>query len=632
MFEAVRNNKRIVQVILGVITLSFAFFGIESYLRGSGKSDEVALVGGVPISRAEFDRAQREQQERIRASNSGQVDEALFRTKEFRQATLDNLINQRALAQQAVKVKLSVNDRQLQTTIVNIPGFQNAGQFDAKLYQSVLESQGMSRPGFEARLRQELAVQQIVSSIAEGAMAPLKDAEWLLQSQLEQRDIRIREFYPSSYLSKVSVADDAIRAYYDKNPGLFERPARLRAEYLVLDDRQIEKSIKVSDDEVRKWYEGHSDKFTTPEERRASHILITLPASAQEGDVAKAKATAEELLVKLRADPSSFGVIAGKFSQDPGSAQKEGDLGYFGRGIMVKPFEDATFQIKSVGELIGPVRSDFGFHIIKLTGVKPAKIRPFEEVASEVRDELRKQGLSKRFAEAAESFSNTVYEQADSLSPVAERFQLKLQQTDWIQKDSETFGEYKSKKLVNALFSDDAIKQHRNTEAIDVGGGALVSGRVIAHEPAHRLTLEEAREQIVELLKRQEASKFAMAEGEKILAALKAGQALPEAWSNSQSINRRAGLPGGLVRAAFAIPGDKLPGYAGFEAQNGNYVVVMLEKVTSEAIKPDDARLKAVRAQYQQLLGRTEFSGYLSQVKDRLGVKVAPGVLRESAE
>ena len=632
MFEAVRSNKRIVQIILGLITLSFALFGVESYLRNIGQNSDVAKVAGSAISRAEYDRALREQQDRIRKSSGGKADEATFRSAEFRRAVLDNLINQRVLAIHAAKNRLAVSDRQIQETIGSIQAFQNDGRFDPARYDAVLRAQGMNQPLFESRLRQDLAIQQVVAPVEEGALASRQATAGLLQTQLEQREVRLQDIRPEAFAGKVSISDAAVKEYYDANPALFERPARLRAEYAVLDNAAVEKDIQISDAEVRQWYDAHKEKYATPEERQVSHILIQVPADAPEGDVAKAKATTDSLLAKLKSDPSAFEQLAKENSQDPGSAAKGGDLGFFGRGVMVKPFEDAAFALQKPGDLSGPVRSDFGFHIIKLTGIKPAQGRPFGEVADEIRSELKKQAAGKRFAEMAESFSNTVYEQADSLSPAAERFKLKIEQSDWLTKNSEGIGSYKNRKLMDALFSDDAIKNHRNTEAVDVGGGTLVAARVAAYEPPHRLSFDEAKAQISELLRAREASKLAVAEGEARLTALKKGEQTPGEWTPAKALQRGPGLSRELAKAVFGLSPEKLPAYAGVASPGGGFALIRLEKVVKADIKPEDPRLQGARSQYQQLLGRLDLSGYLAQLRARYGVEISASAIKDSVE
>lgn len=632
MFEAVRNNKRIVQVILGIITLSFALFGVESYLRNVGQNSDVATVAGQAISRTEFDRALRDQQERVRTSSSGKVDEAALRSPEFRQAVLNNLVNQRILAIHAARSQLSVSDRQLRDTIELIPDFQSNGHFDPARYDTMLRGRGMSQPIFEARLRQDLAIRQIVAPVEEGALTSRQAAVALLQTQLEQREISLQELLPSALATKVTVSEVAIKEFYDANPNLFERPARVRAEYVVLDSAAAEKDVQVSDAEVRQWYDEHQEKYAAPEERQVSHILIQAPTGASEGEVVKAKATIDSLMTKLREDPSSFGRLAKEYSQDKDSASKGGDLGFFGRGGTIKPIEDSAFSLKKPGEVAGPIRSDFGFHLIKLTALKSAHVRPFEEVAGEIRGELKKQAVGKHFAEMAETFSNMVYEQADSLGPVAEHFKLKIEQSDWMPKGSETLGNYQSRKLVEALFSDDVMNKHRNTEAVDMGGGTLVAARVVASEPAHRVSLEEAKGQIVELLRTREASRLVAEEGKARLEALNKGESTPGEWTSPRLVQRGPALPRELAKAVFAAPAAKLPSYAGVATSNGGFALIRIEKIIKAEIKPEDPRLQAAREQYQQLLGRLEFNGYLAQLRARYGVEISSTAIKDAAE
>jgi peptidyl-prolyl cis-trans isomerase D len=631
MFDAVRSNRRVVQVILAVITLSFALFGVESYLSNVDRDLDVATVGGDSISRSEFDRALRDQQDRIRSSAVGTVDEAMFRSPEFRQAVLKNLINQRVLALHAAALHMAVDDRQLRETIAAIPAFQNGARFDSARYESVLRAQGLNQPQFEARMRQDLAIRQLLDPVAEGALASHQAATGLLHAQSEQREVRFREFHPAAFLGKVSITEDAIKEFFEANPSMFQRPVRIRAEYVALDSAVAERETQVSDSEVRQWYDTHRDKYVTPEERRASHILIRLSSDAPEADVAAAKARIEGLLGMLREEPSSFGRLAKEASQDPGSSANEGDLGFFGRGTMVKPFEDAVFALGNAGELAGPVRSDFGFHIIKLTDIRPSRARAFEEVAHEIRGELRKQGASRRFAEMAEAFSNMVYEQPDGLAPVADRFKLRVEQSDWLTKGSDALGNFKSAKLLAALFAEESLGRRHNTEAIDVGG-TLVAARVVAHEPARRLSLEEASKQIADQLRVREAARLAELEGRSILDALKKGESVAGDWSPPLTLQRGSEVPRELVKVVFGVPSDKLPSYAGTPIQTGGFAIVKAEKVIRGEVRPDDPRLLAVQGQYQQLLGRFELGGYLAHLRERYGVEISPTAVKDSAE
>jgi peptidyl-prolyl cis-trans isomerase D len=286
------------------------------------------------------------------------------------------------------------------------------------------------------------------------------------------------------YLPQVKIDDAKLKEYYDANAAEFRRPERLRAEYVVLSAEQLAKNEQVSEADLRAAYKERMDKMTEAEQRRASHVLV------------KTREEADKVAAELKKNPARFADLAKKQSQDPGSAEKGGDLGWFGRGMMVKPFEDAVFTMKQ-GETSGPVQSDFGWHVIRVTGVRAAKSRPFEDARGEIEAELKKARAAKRFNEAADSFQNMVYEQSDSLKPVAERFKLPVQTTGWIVKSSaQELGALDNPKLVAALFSADSVQNKRNTDAIEVAPATLVAARVAEYQPAAQRSLDEVRQEL----------------------------------------------------------------------------------------------------------------------------------------
>jgi peptidyl-prolyl cis-trans isomerase D len=517
MFEAIRNNKKIVQVFLVLIALPFAFFGLESYVSSDGMGADVAKVGDISISQQDFQEAMREQQERLRGQ-LGQVDPKMLDTPDFRKAVVDNLIDQRLLAIEAAKRRLQVTDEAVRQTIGSIDAFQQDGRFSNERYEALLSAQGMSPAGFEAQIRRDMTLQQLAGTIGQTGMLSRTVGERVLALQTEQREVQEIRVAAEDYLGKVKLADDAARKFYDENSKQFETPDQARAEFVILSMDSLD--IKVSEDEIKAWYDGHKDRYQQPEERRASHILI---ASEKLGkDQAKAKAA--EVLQEVQKTPAAFGELAKKYSDDPGSAAQGGDLGFFGRGMMVKSFEDKTFTLKE-GEISEVVESDFGFHIIKLLAVRAAKEKPLAEVRADIEAELKMAAASRKFAEAAETFSNLVYEQSDSLQPAAEQFKLKVEQTGWLGRQANPAnGPLANAKLLEALFSDDAVKNKRNTEAVEIAPNTLVSARIIDYKPAALQSFDTMQANIEQLLVRQEAQKLAKADGEARLAALKAGE------------------------------------------------------------------------------------------------------------
>jgi peptidyl-prolyl cis-trans isomerase D len=580
MFDAVRNNKKIIQIILALIILPFAFWGVESYVKNVGGTDSVATVGSSKISPNEFRRALQEQQDALRKSLGGQVDAAMLDSPQMRQAVLDEVVNRHLLASYAAKTHLSVSNEQVIRFIASAPALQEDGKFSPERYEQALASQGKNKVAFEAELRQHLAAQQVQMAVGDGAMPGDTTAARWLGAVLEQREISDASLRAEQYLGKVKVAPEAIRSYYEANLKRFEIPEQVRAEYVVLD---------LSD------------------ERRASHILIKLAKDATADQVKVAHDKAVDILAKVNKAPGDFAKLAKQFSEDPGSAANGGDLDWFGRGMMTKPFEEAAFSIRD-GLVAEPVRSDFGFHVIRVTGARP--------------DRIASSGQSP--AEAADGFGNTVYEQADSLKPAAEKFKLPIQQSNWLSKGGRGSGPLASPKLMAALFSEDAIKNGRNTEAIEVSPNVMVAAHVVEHKPAGVQPLDVVSPTIEKLLAHQEAAKLAAKDGADKLAQLVKGEKSDLPWSPSRLVMRAqpANLSADAVRAVFRADAGKLPAYVGVEDPAG-YVVYRISQVKPHvATAPESQEVQALRNRYRRIVAEEELAAWQTTLKNRFPVSV----------
>ena len=624
MFDAVRNNKKIVQVFLVLIALPFAFFGVESF-RDGGAGVDVAKVGEVKISQQEFQQAVREQQDRLRGQ-LGELDPKVLDNPEFRQAILDDLIDQRLLFQEARKRHLFASDDAVRQAIMAVEAFQDNGQFSQQRYEALLSAQGMSPAGFEAQVRQDLALQQLAGTIGRSGIVSQRVMDKVLALQSEARHVQEFVLPVENYVAKVKLEDGAAKKFYDENTEQFRTPDQAKVEYVVLTPESL--AVEVSEAEIKAWYDGHKERYQQPEERRASHILIAAEKLGKD----KARQKAEEVLREVQAKPAAFAELARKHSDDPGSASQGGDLGFFGRGMMVKPFEDATFALRD-GEVSGIVESDFGFHIIKLTGQHVAREKPLAEVRGEIERELKSSAVARKFAEAAESFSNMVYEQSDSLQPVAEQFKLKIQRSDWIGREANpAAGVLGNAKLLAAVFSDDTIQNKRNTEAVEVAQNTLVAARIAEYQPASVQPLAGLQATIEKLLVNQEAQKLARADGEARLAALQSGTD-KLAWGADKVVSRMDArlLPPQAAPLVFRMDKSKLPGYAGVDLPGKGYALYRLSKVTPGAAL-DTARRQGLQGQLRSLAAQQEVAMYLSALRARYKVDVNEKALASSSE
>ncbi len=620
MFDAVRNNKRIVQVFLLLITVPFAMWGLDSYMNGDGGAAQVARVGDAKITLNQFQQAMREQQDRMRSQFPG-VDAKLLDSPAIRESVLNGLVDQQLLLQEVNKQRLGVSVAALQEMIANIPAFQEDGKFSQKRYEEALRSQGMSPVGFEAQLRRDMALQALIGAVGESAFVPRTVVDRVVALQVESRQVQESLISAQALKAGVKLEAGELQKFYDENQARFTLPEQVKVEYLVLSQKNLE--AKVSDAEVKAWYEEHKAQYALPEERRASHILL----STDSGDKAKIKAEAEALLAQLQKNPGQFAELAKKRSQDPGSAAKGGDLGLFARGMMVKPFEDAAFGLKE-GELSGLVETDFGFHIIKVTGVKAAQPKPFAEVKGEIEADLKRQSAARQFAEAAEGFTNMVYEQSDSLKPAAEQYKLSLQQSGWLTRQGgAAAGVLNHPKLMEALFSDEVIKNGRNTAALEVSPGTLVAARLLEHKPSTLRPFDAVKAEIENQLKEAKAMRAAVEQGEAKLAALKSGKQEGVSWGGSQNVSRMA--PGKLdspaLAAVFQVDAGKLPGFAGVELPGVGYALYKVNKV--EAGQVDPALAQALGQQLSSIAARAQVEAYMASLRQRYKVEINKAAL-----
>ena len=628
MFDAVRNNKRIVQVFLALITLPFAFFGVDSYMRDSGAGSDVAAIGELKITQQQFQQTLREQQERLRTQLGAQFDPKMLDNPEARMAILDDLINQRLLLVEAGKNRMFASDDAVRQTIAGVDAFKVDGKFSTERYEAALRAQGMTPQGFEAQLRQDLTLQQLAGAVGQSGLVSRSVSDRLLALQAEKREVAEYRLDLDSYLDKVKLADDAARKFYDENSKQFQTPEMAKAEYVVLSMETIAAQLTVSEAEIKSAYDSRKDRFQQPEERRASHILIASEKLGKD----KAKARAEELLAEVRKAPASFAELARKNSDDPGSAAKGGDLGFFGRGMMVKPFEDSAFSLKE-GDISGVVESDFGYHIIKVTGIHAAKEKPLAEVKDEIEAELKKTAASRKFAEAAEAFSNMVYEQSDSLAPVAEKFKLTVKQSDWLGRQANPAnGVMANEKILAALFAGDSIQNKRNTEAVEIASNTLLAARVLDYKAAALQPFDSVKASIETMLKRQEAQALAAKEGAERLEALRKGEDKLN-WGAVKTVSRLDSrtISPIAAQAVFRLETTKLPAYAGAELPGSGYALIKVGKVIP-GDKMDDATRKGMTQQLGNLLAKEEIQTYLAALRARYKVEVNKVALEDAKE
>lgn len=621
MFDFVHEKKRLVQVVLLLIILPFAFWGVDSYRKSGGAGDALATVDGEKITQQDFDNAMRQQQGRMRELMGSNYDRAMFDQPGIKQSILNNLVNQRLLVIKARDAGLTVSDEQLAQVIAGIPAFQKDGKFDKQQYESALGAQNLSPLMFEARVRQQLTMSQLEDGYNRNGYASSAAADNLIRLNEQQRVVSVAQIAPESFMKQAKVDEAAVKDYYEKNQHEFEVPEQARVEYVTFSVAALRSKVTVDDGEIKKYYEEHKSEFGTQEQRKAAHILISVAKQASDADKQAAKAKAEQILRQLKKAPAKFAELARKYSGDPGSAGNGGDLGFFSRGMMVKPFEDAAFSLKP-GELSGLVQSEFGFHIIKLLAIKPAKIQSLAEVKGTIVQRLKQQKASDQFAELAEKFSNTVYEQSDSLKPAAELVKMPVQQSGWLSQGQAGAQPWTDKAL-QAVFSDDVLKDKRNSAAVEIAPNTLLAVRMLEHKPAATRPLAAVAASVRQKLLRQQAAELALKHGQEVLAKLQRGEKVNLAWKASQTVTRaqRAGLEPQLARAIFQTDVGKLPAYAGTESMHGGYALARIDSVKNVAAI-DDAKRARYLKQLRQLTGEELFEAYLADARKHAKVSM----------
>jgi peptidyl-prolyl cis-trans isomerase D len=621
MFDFVRTHQKLMQIILALLIVpSFVLVGVSGVKLFGEDANTIAKVAGYPLTQQEWETAQRNQLDRMRQQMGQQFDQKLFDTPEFKQNVLDQLIAQRAVNAEIRAAHLTVSEDSISNAIATqLPLFKADGKYDSEQYAQLLAAQGMTVNMHRDQVRNEMVVGQIAAGIEGSGFAPRSVAKAISDFGSQEREVQELVLPISQFLPNVQVTDAMVKAFYEKNAKQFEIPESAKIEYMVLNADAVASQVNVSDEEVAAYYKANEKRFATEEARRASHILIKA-----EGDKAAAKAKAEAVLAEVRKNPGDFAKIAKAKSDDPGSAEQGGDLDVLVKGTFVKPVEEAILKLKQ-GEISGLVESEFGYHIITVTDLKPARVKPLEEVKGEVAAELKKQKAGKLYSEMSEQFTDIVYSQYDSLKPAADKLKLKIETVDGIsRKPNPVLGAspFNNPKFLEKLFSDDTLKNKRNTEAVEVAPQTLVAGRIVEFKPASKKPLAEVEAAIKQRVAMEEAMKAAKKAGEdKLAAARKTGDAA--GFGETKTISRAK--PEGINPTAFAAvmkaDAAKLPAYVGVEVPGAGYAVYRIAKVGQPA-EQDKARHEQESQRIGQVVATQEMAAYVEALKQKAKVKV----------
>ena len=625
MYDFVYKHKRWLQIALLVLIVPpFALFGIDFYFRNTDTGGSLAKIGDARISEVEYSQALRQAQEKMREMMRNNPDPSLLNSPQLKESVLNELIERKITLSHAAKAGMTISNAELQQTIAAVEAFHDqSGKFSRERYRQLLQGQGLTPAAFENQVRTSIMLDQVRSVYSGSAFIPDSVADRLLKIREQEREVSQVVFNPADYRMQVKISDADAEKYYLEHKSEFLVPERVKVEFVVLSLEAYQRGVQVSDEEIKKFYVENQSRFQAPEERRASHILIAAAATASPEEKAKAKAQGEDLFKQAKGNPKKFGDLAAKFSKDPGSAEKGGDLGFFGRGLMVRPFDEAAFSMK-VGDIAGPVETQYGYHIIRLDAIKPVQTTPLQAVRAQIEAEIRKPKVAKAFAEAADNFNNLVYEQFDSLQPAVDALKLTLQKSDWVSRAGGNPNPLlNNDKLLAALFSDEVLKNKHNTSAIEVQPNMLLAARVVEHKPSEGLPLDQVRKDIVQHLADQTATQLAERAGRAALDKLRKGEPVVLAWSAAQTVTlqKRQGLHPEAAQSVFGADTAKLPAYAGVPVSQSRFVIYRVTKVKDVAETNPEQR-KALAKQLTQMIGQEQYIAYLASLRERTDVKI----------
>jgi peptidyl-prolyl cis-trans isomerase D len=629
MFDFVRKHTKIMMFLMFLLIIpAFVLVGINGFRSMSSAGDTVAKVGSYSVKQTEWDITHKNEVDRVRSSQPN-VDPKLLDSPEARYGTLERMVREHVLIDAAADAHFTSTNARLARELQQNPSIASLrkpdGTLDMARYRELAAAQGLTPEGFEARVRKDLALRQVEGGISSTAFAPAGQAAVALNAFFERREVQIANFLPADFKAQVNPTDAEMDAYYQANQKQFQAAESASIEYLVLDLDSVKKTISLNDEEVKSYYEQNAARLSGKEERRASHILINAPKEMPAADRAKAKEKAAALLAQVRKAPDSFADVARKNSQDPGSAPNGGDLDFFGRGAMVKPFEDAAFALKK-GDISDLVESDFGFHIIKLVDIKSPKQKSFDELKASIENDLRNQQAQRKYAEVAETFTNAVYEQSDSYKAIADKLKLEVKTATNVQRKPapEAKGALASAKLLTAIFSPDSVEKKRNSEAIEIAPNQMVSARVTQYAPARVLPLAEVRTAVRDNLVNSRSAELAKKEG---AAKLQSWSTQPDGAKLAAAVvisrdQQSQGTPPAVMDKVMHAGTSKLPAWVGVDLGNQGYAVVRINKVM-ERNAPAEAQAKQERAQYSQWVASAENQAYYAVLKARYKAQIS---------
>jgi len=629
MLHFIRDRAQgwIAWFIVGLISIPFALWGVNSYV--SGPTDTiVAEVNGEEITQTALLEAVQRYRDQMREMMGEEFNPEMFDNAEIRYVVLDDLIDQQLIRSAGDELGLRISDRQIAQFIQQTPAFQRDGTFDSEQYQMVLARAGFTPTSYEASLRDDLLGQQLIQSVEGSTLVSEVEVERLLKLENQQREIAFGVVKLEDFLDETEVDEADVRGFFDANQSSFTSPEQIALDYLELSLDEISTQVEASEEQLQQYYVDNKAQFVGPEQRRASHILIE--------DNEEAEQILAEIQTKLE-EGQSFEELAETYSIDVGSASSGGDLGAIQRDVMEPAFEEAVFALENVGDISEPVKTEFGYHIIQLTDIDQSSNVDFAEVKDEVEQQYKRQQAERQFYDKAEELANLTYENPETLDIAAETLGLDIKTSGKFTRSGGS-GIAENQEVVKAAFSDDVLNQDLNSQVLELSDTRLVVVRKNSYSDATLLPFDSVAPAITEQLRYQRASDLAYIQGESRLQELESGasatEVFPDTWQPATYYGRDSQeISAQILDQAFRLPNSESTQYAGFTTENGNYVVIAVSDVKQGSVEDVEPEMRdGLVSNLTRLNGRVEMAAFLNTLRSEADIEIYESRVTSSEE
>ncbi|SIQ91177.1 SurA N-terminal domain-containing protein [Aquipseudomonas alcaligenes] len=615
MLQNIRDNSQgwIAKTIIGVIVVLMAFTGFDAIIQSTSNSQNAAEVNGEKITLSSLNAAVDMQRRQLIQQFGKDFDASLLDDKLLRQASLDSLVDRTLLLQGANEAGMGFSEASLDQLILQTPAFQVDGKFNAARFDQILQQQGMGRMEFRERLTQDVLVSQLQASLAASNFVTDEELENFVRLDRQTRDFASQTIHIDT--KSVDVTEDELKAYYDEHKDQYMSPEQVVVEYVELRKESFFAQAEASDEELQALYQKEIANLA--EQRRAAHILLEVNDKLSDE---QAKAKLAEVAERLK-QGEDFAKLAEEVSQDPGSASNGGDLGFAGPGVYDPEFEKSLYALKK-DEVSAPVRSSFGWHLIKLLDVQAPEVPSFDSLKAKLEREVKAQQVEQRFVEAAKELEEASFEASDLAQP-AQELGLQVQTSGAFGREGGE-GVAANRQVVQAAFSPEVLEDGANSGAIELDPDTTLVLRVKEHRKPTLLPLEEVSAGIRDTLSRKKASEAAKAEGEALLAQLRDGGTSGKDWKVVEAATRsHEGVEPEVLQALFrmAKPEEGKSSFAGLTLNNGDYVVLRLDGVGQVKVELSAEEKTSYRRFLASRAGQQDFAAYREQLKEKADIE-----------